>query len=308
MGSEPAIYSRKAIFTADHAATMVNRVEVNGDNDLHGHDFFEIALAAGGSGKHVSATGEYTLEEGTVVFIRPGAWHGYKHCDRLIIHNCCFDQHLLLRELSWLREDTALNFLLWTGPYAADRKGVMVLHLLENRLADCLSQLEFLRQVQDMPGQVETIGRLLIFLNCLSGAINTLKDRSQQTRLYHPAVLETMRVLESNIGQPWALRELAARSHLAPSYLVRLFKAEIGLTPIAYLNRCRVERAAGLLLHTLHPIAEIAAQVGWYDPNLFARRFRAAYRMSPSEYRNQFGRNNQVTEAKAHKKHRNVRP
>jgi AraC family transcriptional regulator, L-rhamnose operon transcriptional activator RhaR len=289
MEREPAVYFRKIFFSADHAATMVNRVEINGTNESHGHDFFEIALAANGNGAHVSANGERALSGGDVVIIRPGAWHGFIHCDKLVIYNCCFDPQLLQRELGWLREDAALNFLLWTGPYEADRRGVLVVRLFANRLVECLNQLETLRDVQDSPRRAETLGRLLIFLDSLVRAIEELKVLNQQTRLLHPAVLDTMRLLESQIEQSWSLGELAARSHLDPSYLVRLFKSEIGLTPIAHLNRCRLERAAGQLLHTLLPVAEVAAQVGWYDANLFARRFRAAYGMSPSEYRKRFG-------------------
>lgn len=289
MESEPAVYSRKAFFTADHAATMVNRVELNGETPPHGHDFFEIALAAGGSGGHTSASGKHALNKGNLAIIRPGTWHGFTHCSELVIHNCCFDQHLLQRELSWLREDAGLNFLLWTGPYAADRRGVLVVRLRDNRLAACLDDLEALREVQDSPRRTETIGRLLVFLDHLAQSVEALNVLNQENRLLHPAVLETMRLLESQVGHPWTLRELAARSHLDPSYLVRLFKLEIGLAPIAYLNRCRVEQAAGLLLHTLLPVSEVAAQVGWFDPNLFSRRFRAAYGMSPSEYRKRFG-------------------
>ncbi len=290
MEIEPEIYSKRTFFARINAPAMVNRHDVDYDIAPHSHEFFEIALCESGNGGHITANGVQMLTGGDLVIIRPGAWHGFTRCDHLIVHNCCFDRQLLDRELGWLREDIALNFLLWTGPYMGDRRGVMVVRLKESCLAGCLEYWEALRLVQSLPRRVETLGRLLILLDSLVCAVDELDIMERQARPIHPAVLETMRLLESQINQCWSLGDLAEHSHLNPSYLVRLFKAEIGLAPIAYLNHCRVERAAGLLLHTMLPVAEVAAHVGWYDPNLFGRRFRLAYGMSPSDYRKRFAR------------------
>jgi AraC family L-rhamnose operon transcriptional activator RhaR len=35
-------------------------------------------------------------------------------------------------------------------------------------------------------------------------------------------------------------------------------------------------------------VAEIGRAVGWHDPNYAARRFRATYGLSPTEYRRRF--------------------
>lgn len=288
MDYEPAVYSTKECFAGDHAATMVDRHDLSREIPPHGHEFFEIALVTDGKGGHVSANSEQALNRGDLIFIRPGAWHGYILCQSLIIYNCCFDPQLLQRELGWLREDALMNFLLWTGPYMENRSGVMILRLPEEHISECLDHWIALGKVQNSPHRTETIGRLMILLDHLAQSTNEFKILKQQTRPLHTAVMETMYLLEGNIEKDWSLTELANQNHLNPSYLVRLFKAEIGLTPMAYLNRCRVERTAGLLLHTRLPIADVAAQVGWYDPNLFSRRFRMAYRMSPSEYRKRF--------------------
>ena len=49
----------------------------------------------------------------------------------------------------------------------------------------------------------------------------------------------------------------------------------------------RAEKAAVLLLTTDKAIATIGREVGWHDPNYFARRFRAAFGISARQYRNQ---------------------
>jgi AraC-like DNA-binding protein len=86
----------------------------------------------------------------------------------------------------------------------------------------------------------------------------------------------------------WTLPELAEQLHLAPGYLVRVFKAGTGLPPMAYLARLRAEMAATLLLRTDQPVTAIGRAVGWPDQNYFARRFKAHYGLSATTYRARF--------------------
>ncbi|SFH41053.1 AraC-like ligand binding domain-containing protein [Actinopolymorpha cephalotaxi] len=104
----------------------------------------------------------------------------------------------------------------------------------------------------------------------------------------HPAVQHAMRLLEAGAGEPWTLTRLAGEVNVAPGYLVRLFGRTAGVSPMAYLNKLRAERAAGLLIETDLPIAAIGAMVGWHDPSHASRRFHASFGLSPSRYRRDF--------------------
>ncbi|GAA1116838.1 hypothetical protein GCM10009630_13200 [Kribbella jejuensis] len=104
----------------------------------------------------------------------------------------------------------------------------------------------------------------------------------------HPGVEHAMRVLEADLAEPWTLERLGARVNLAPGYLVRVFGKSVGMSPMAYLNRIRAERAAGLLIETELPVATIGAAVGWHDPSHATRRFRSTFGLSPSQYRAAF--------------------
>jgi AraC family L-rhamnose operon transcriptional activator RhaR len=104
----------------------------------------------------------------------------------------------------------------------------------------------------------------------------------------HPAVVRAMRLLEAGVARRWTLTGLAGELHLAPGYLVRLFKAATGLPPMAYLAQVRAEHAAVLLLHSDEPITGIGRAVGWPDQNYFARRFKAHYGLSATTYRKRF--------------------
>ncbi len=258
----------------------------------HTHSFVEIAVMIGGEGAHRSLAGTQRLRPGDVIMLRPGVWHGYEHCRRLDLYNCCFSTELLGRELAWTREDPLLSYLLWTGPHAMQRRGMLTAHLEPNALAESVDHLDALDRLRFKPigtHRGDIIGRLALFLGCLARAVGQDRDaRDEPAGPTHPAVVQAMRLMEAQPAYRWTLTELAGRLHLAPGYLVRLFKSATGLPPMAYLSRFRVETAAALLLHTDHPVTHIGRSVGWPDQNYFARRFKAHYGLSASAYRQRF--------------------
>ncbi|MCS7012461.1 MAG: AraC family transcriptional regulator [Chloroherpetonaceae bacterium] len=67
--------------------------------------------------------------------------------------------------------------------------------------------------------------------------------------------------------------------------LFRKFKQEVGLTPIAFINRERVRRAAELLLRTSLRVADIGYQVGFSSVSYFTRCFKKCMGITPSQYR-----------------------
>jgi AraC family L-rhamnose operon transcriptional activator RhaR len=261
-----------------------------GTQPEHTHSFVEIAVMTGGEGAHRSLAGTERLRPGDVIMLRPGVWHGYEQCRRLDLYNCCFSTELLHHELAWAREDPLLGYLLWTGPHAMRRRGMLTAHLDPAALAESVDHLDALDRLRFKPigtHRGDIIGRLALFLGCLARAV--AQDRP--ARPTHPAVVQAMRLMEAQPAYRWTLAELAGRLHLAPGYLVRLFKSATGLPPMAYLSRFRVETAAGLLLHTDEPVTHIGSSVGWPDQNYFARRFKAHYGLSATTYRQRFSRN-----------------
>jgi AraC family transcriptional regulator, L-rhamnose operon transcriptional activator RhaR len=261
---------------------------------LHTHSFVEIAFVRGGTGTHHCLAGRRELRVGDVMLLRPGVWHGYEDCQWLELYNCCFSSELLQRELAWTREDPMLGYLLWSAPYSAPGRGVMALHLEQaslDRVATHLEALSELRFSSLDRYRGDVLGLLSLVLSELgraaSGGGAGGPDCGRAGRL-HPAVRRAMRLLESDIARPWTLTALAEELHLAPAYLVRLFKDATGLPPKAYLAQLRAERAAVLLLHSDDPVTCIGRAVGWPDQNYFARRFKAHYGLSATTYRRQF--------------------
>lgn len=96
------------------------------------------------------------------------------------------------------------------------------------------------------------------------------------------------RVLEhvhSHIGDTITLEQLAAVACVTGPYITRLFKKELGISPIQYVIKKKVERAEMLLYTTDLSVKEVAWQLGFSDDSYFIRLFRKQTGTTPQEYR-----------------------
>ena len=82
--------------------------------------------------------------------------------------------------------------------------------------------------------------------------------------------------------------EMIKRSALAERTFKRRFTSATGLTPIAYVQRVRIEDAKRRLERTDAPVDEISWQVGYEDPAFFRRLFKRTTGLAPGAYRRRF--------------------
>ena len=102
------------------------------------------------------------------------------------------------------------------------------------------------------------------------------------------AVLAAQRAISDNFAVAAPVEEMVTRSGLAPRTFKRRFKAATNHTPIAYVQRIRVERAKRLLETSDEPIEEISWAVGYEDPASFRRLFKRLTGLTPGAYRQRF--------------------
>ena len=101
----------------------------------------------------------------------------------------------------------------------------------------------------------------------------------------HPAVLLAKRMMEDLSPQDISLAELSAESGLSPFHLIRVFKAETGLTPHRYLSQIRVRRAEQLIRQGID-LADTAHEVGFADQSHLNRHFKGITGITPGVFRN----------------------
>lgn len=96
---------------------------------------------------------------------------------------------------------------------------------------------------------------------------------------------ETVEHMHLSATSHLCIKDLAQRAGLSESGFTRIFRAKIGISPLQYIKRVRVELACRLLLKTEDTVTSIAHECGFYDHAHFTRAFKSSMGMNPSEYR-----------------------
>lgn len=91
--------------------------------------------------------------------------------------------------------------------------------------------------------------------------------------------------LEHNYAETINFKELAASLNVSHTYMITVFKKEIGVTPNQYLSKFRMEQASVLLINRNMSIEKISFAVGISDANYFVKLFKKYYGVTPSEFR-----------------------
>jgi AraC family L-rhamnose operon transcriptional activator RhaR len=268
----------------------------HGNYRIHDHEFVEIALIAGGTCLHQYVTGDTRPGAGDVFLFRPGAWHGYAEARDLSLYNCNFDTALLGRELSWMADDPLLGQLLWGIPLSVKQGGMVSLHLpppAYNQCRKLLDQLEAAGKEDYLSHYGDHLGLLVQVLSLLA---RNLAPSVKKVLNPHRAVAAALKLIDEAPTEVWTLKSLAARVHVESTYFVRLFHSVVGLPPMSYITRRRLELATQLLRRKDTPIGDVGAMSGWADANYFSRCFRSHFGMTPSRYRKRFANENELAE------------
>ncbi|HEX5983931.1 MAG TPA: helix-turn-helix domain-containing protein [Solirubrobacterales bacterium] len=102
------------------------------------------------------------------------------------------------------------------------------------------------------------------------------------------AVVAAQRGIAERYAIAAPVEEMASWSGLPARTFKRRFKAATGHTPIAYVQRIRVERAKRLLETSDEPVERVSWAVGYEDPASFRRLFKRLTGLAPGEYRRRF--------------------
>ncbi len=90
--------------------------------------------------------------------------------------------------------------------------------------------------------------------------------------------------LERNYQRNISLEDTAERIQISPFYLSKLFKKSVGENFVNYLTAVRIRKAKEFLTDPHYTIKDVCYQVGYKDPNYFARVFKKTCGITPSQY------------------------
>lgn len=80
------------------------------------------------------------------------------------------------------------------------------------------------------------------------------------------------------------LHTVAEQTFFNKSYLARVFRQTIGISPQKYIIELRLQRASEMLRHNNFSVSDIAAAVGYKSPYYFSLEFKKKFGVPPSQY------------------------
>jgi transcriptional regulator GlxA family with amidase domain len=96
--------------------------------------------------------------------------------------------------------------------------------------------------------------------------------------------------IADNLDANLRVETLAERASMSPRNFARFFRRETGMTPAAYVEELRVERARQLLEDSAEPIDLISTRCGFGTPETMRRAFARRVGVPPAQYRARFRR------------------
>lgn len=91
--------------------------------------------------------------------------------------------------------------------------------------------------------------------------------------------------IDQNFDRGISVADAASYVFLSQGYFTRAFRDELGISPMGYLMRKRIERSCELLGNNEIKVSGVASQVGFSSPQRFNVAFRKQMGMTPMEYR-----------------------
>jgi len=141
------------------------------------------------------------------------------------------------------------------------------------------------------PGSRSIVSRLveLMFVEVLRDHMRSAGDTGVGwlAASADPVVANSLALIHRAPADPWTVETLARRVGVSRTVLAERFTRRLGLPPMQYLARWRLQVAANLLRRTSEPLKAIARRTGYESEAAFGRAFKRHVGVPPAGWRRQ---------------------
>lgn len=106
--------------------------------------------------------------------------------------------------------------------------------------------------------------------------------------VYSKRIVCAMDYISEHLHSRIRIEETAEYLQINPAYLSRAFKAETGMTFTDYVNRKKIEEAAGLLSYSEYSDLEISNLLCFSSQSYFIKIFKKYIGMTPKDYKKKY--------------------
>ena len=146
--------------------------------------------------------------------------------------------------------------------------------LFENIAESCLEQSEDSQIICDC--------YLRVLLTRLNSMVLDTCDHQNTSRLNY---IECYNYISNNFSEITSIQDISDKCHISSIYLCRLFKQYSDTSPMAYVTKLKMNKAALLLIQTNYSIKKISLILNFDNQYYFSRTFKRIYGVSPKPYR-----------------------
>jgi AraC-like DNA-binding protein len=237
----------------------------------HAHETFSIGIVVNGRCTYLNGKKREHIGAGSVVVMNPGDTHA---CNPS--HDELWSYRMLYIDVPWLstlQQDLGISRTHHFRPFSATATTQPELYAGLHRLYDVLTHQ-----------QADHLQKHSAVLTFMAAVQQSLDPALALPRHGHRGLVRAAEFMRDNHARSLKLDEICSAAHLSPSYLIRAFKDEYGLTPHAYLTNCRVEFSRSQLRRG-RPLAEVAFAAGFSDQAHMQRSFKKLVAATPGQYR-----------------------
>jgi transcriptional regulator GlxA family with amidase domain len=110
-------------------------------------------------------------------------------------------------------------------------------------------------------------------------------DQPEIAGLRDARIAKAVRLAHTNPVHSWTVEEMAAEVAMSRSAFAASFRQLTGESPMRYVTRCRLARAAAYLADGGVSVSEIARRTGYDSESSFTKAFARHFGMAPGAYR-----------------------
>lgn len=133
---------------------------------------------------------------------------------------------------------------------------------------------------------------ILIDLSLKEIIIRLLKTNAQQTFLGQYQKSKTSnrltaaaQYIQENLHKEICIEDLCSKVHMSKPNLFRYFQNEFGVTPIEYINHCRIGKAKEILKNPLKTISDACYETGYNSLSYFTKVFKKTTGITPKQFK-----------------------
>ena len=252
------------------------------EDSYHSHDYPEIAFVISGAGKYRIEDKFYEVREGDLLILNPGVKHQAMLSEESEIPTTEF--FVGFSDIQF--QDYPYNFLpVPDGGHIIHTQGEF-----KQKISRLCSAMEVentvCREGRYFMLKSYLMQMILLIIREQCETISTAGSYAFESVNKKYVVERIVNYFEDHYSEKISLDQIAENMYLSPFYISKIFKSEIGDTPIRYLINIRLEKAKTLLESGNNSsIQEIAAMVGYDDAYHFSKLFKKRYGISPSQAR-----------------------